>query len=100
MKSRLNVIDVGDEVIYRPAFGTEPATIAKVVGLTLTEDAREKDGIQIDTAFTRDVEANRVVFDLESGKHAEPRWCYSEQVEMSRPPGGGPVGYMRGLRNV
>ena len=67
-------IKVGDRIVYRPAFGSEPPTVKTVEGLTLTRGSRSKYGEQTESVTWEQIKANRVLFSL--GGH----WCYSDQV--------------------
>lgn len=73
-----HIINIGDTVTYRGSFGGGLAKRAKVVGLTLTEKPRMKDGQECLSVFVDDVKANRVVFDLDDG-----HWCYSDQIVLA-----------------
>jgi hypothetical protein len=70
-----NIINVGDMVTYRGGFGGDPPKRAKVVGLTLTDEPREKYGQEVLSVDVQSVKANRVLFDLDDG-----HWCYSDQI--------------------
>jgi hypothetical protein len=73
-----NIINVGDTITYRGSFGAGLAKQAKVMGLTLTEEPRMKEGQECLSVFVKDVKANRVVFDLDDN-----HWCYSEQIVLA-----------------
>jgi len=70
-----NIINVGDTITYQGSFGGGISKQAKVMGLTLTDEPRTKDGQECLAVFVRDVKANRVLFDLDDG-----HWCYSDQI--------------------
>ena len=70
-------IKIGDTVVWRGCFGHDMPLSATVEGMTLTDNPREKYGMEVDKVYKRDVRDNRVVFDLDNG-----HWCYSEQIDL------------------
>ena len=71
----MNTIKLGTKVAYCGAFGASPRKSVTVVGLTLTDHPRAKDGKSVREVTIDDVKANKVCFDLSDG-----HWCYSEQI--------------------
>ena len=76
-------LKVGDEIIYRPVWGTAPPVKVTVEQMGITEGEREKHspknkGMDDVPEVSWDlVRANRVIFDLSNGK-----WAYSEAVDV------------------
>lgn len=70
-----NIINVGDTVTYRGAFGRDLPKQAVVRGLTLTDEPRSKYGQEVLSVGVDSVKANRVLFDLDDN-----HWCYSDQI--------------------
>ena len=70
-------IRVGDEIVYRPAWGTGPATRVCVESMEVTLYPREKYGDPADEVDVVLVEQNRVVMTLDNG-----HWAYSDQVDL------------------
>lgn len=72
------MIRVGDTITYRPGFaGTEAPRQVKVLELTLTQEPREKYGVEVNAVHEICVRENLVCFMLDDG-----HWCYSEQVDL------------------
>lgn len=70
-------ISIGDTVLWRGSFGLDNAAPAQVVAMELTDQPRQKYGIDRPTVTYQQVRENRVVFALSNG-----RWCYSDQIQL------------------
>ena len=68
------MLKIGDEVMWRGAWGREPAMKAKVIEIEAT-DYHSKDGYPVDEISWREVRADRAVIVLDNG-----HWCYGKQV--------------------
>jgi hypothetical protein len=75
----MSVVKVGDTVMWRGAFGGDPARPAVVMGMEVTNGPREKDGRDVEVASWSLVRENRVVFILDTGN-----WAYSDQIQQPR----------------
>lgn len=71
----MSILKVGDEVMWRGGFGDDPAKVAKVVQIEITEQARSKYGVSVDSVHWDMVKANKTLISLDNG-----HWCYGEQV--------------------
>ncbi len=67
-------IKIGDKIIYRPSFGLGGPTIARVTGIEVSENPREKYGTPVDSVSMEIVKENRAIFMLDDG-----HWMYSDQ---------------------
>ena len=77
MKYNYDTIEVGDVILYRPAWGDNPPRMAEVAGMSLVPNVGDKEGgVSVDKVERWQVEAQRVIFDLSNG-----HWCYSSQVD-------------------
>ena len=74
-----NTIRIGDTVMWRGTFVNKKPTPAVVSELTLTEFENEKQGIQVDAVYKRDVRDGRVLFGLKDDEFHQ-LWCYSYQI--------------------
>jgi hypothetical protein len=70
-----SILKIGDEIIYRGCFGSGTEEKVIVEGITLTEEPREKYGVEVEAVSVSDVRANRTLLSLSNG-----HWCYGEQV--------------------
>jgi len=68
------LISVGDTVMWRGAWGSEPPKQAKIVYMELCVREREKYGIEVEKAYF--VDKNRLCVSLDSG-----HWAYGFQIE-------------------
>jgi hypothetical protein len=68
-------LKVGDEVLWRGCFGTEPAKPARVTGLEITEYPRSKHGFEVDQVAWFMMRENRVLILLDND-----HWAYAEQI--------------------
>ena len=69
----MSKIKVGDFVMWRGAWGSEPPAKAKVIGLEITETRRDKEGTPATEVSPRH---DHFIVDLDNGK-----WAYGWQVE-------------------
>lgn len=69
------VIKIGDTVVFRPAFGTEPPKKAVVEDMELSEKPRFRYGDPVEEVTYQQVRDNLVTFSLSDGS-----WCYSDQI--------------------
>jgi len=67
-------IKVGDTVLWRGHWGSDPAKPAKVEAMELCEQPRQKYGIQVETIHYRD--KDRTLFVLDNG-----HWAYGYQID-------------------
>lgn len=75
IKNDAKFVKVGDRVMWRGAWGTEPEKEAVVTRMEITEYPRQKEGKEVEIAKWSEVFENRVVFDLDN--HC---WAYGEQI--------------------
>ena len=71
------MLRVGDEIMYRPTWGTGPLTRVRVTGMEITTEPRSKYGTTVEEVSWDLVQANCVIFDLSNGK-----WAYSEAIDI------------------
>ena len=69
------VLKVGDTVSWRGTFGVDPAVVATVEGLDVTEFPRCKYGDAVQAVSWELVRKNQVLVHLDN-----ERWAYSEQI--------------------
>ena len=69
-------IKVGDKVMWRGCFGTDPAREATITSLEITDIPRTKYGDEVDEVSWEDVRSNRVLFGFDNG-----HWAYSDQID-------------------
>jgi hypothetical protein len=67
-----NIIRVGSAVIYRPVWGSAPATTARVVAIEVTEYPNQKYGVDVDAVHLD----SHYVLSLDNN-----HWCYSTAVD-------------------
>ena len=72
----MKLIHIDDYVSYRPGFGADAPRPAKVQGLTLTKEPRDKYGVDAKKVSVDEIIENRVVFSLDDG-----HWAYSDQID-------------------
>jgi hypothetical protein len=68
---------VGDEIVYRPSWGSGVETVVRIESMEVTRYPREKYGHPADEVDVGLVEENRVVMTLDNG-----HWAYSDQVDL------------------
>ena len=66
---------VGDPVMWKGSWNTQPAERAVVTGLQVTDHPREKYGEEVESVSWALVDANRVLFSLDNG-----HWAYGDQI--------------------
>lgn len=71
----MDTVKIGDKVLWRGAWGSEPAKLVTVEGLDVTDYPHEKYGVEVDEVCWDLVRQNRVVFSLDTGN-----WAYSSQI--------------------
>lgn len=71
----MKTIKINDIITYRPSFGMGARTSTKVIGLSVTEYPRDKNGKEVREVDIELVKQNKVLFDLEDG-----HWAYSDQI--------------------
>jgi hypothetical protein len=71
----MDTVKVGDTVLWKGAFGMQPAQKAKVVMMELTPGPRQKYGEDVEKVSWDMVHQNRVLFTLDNG-----HWAYSDQI--------------------
>ena len=71
------MLRVGDEVMYRPGWGSGSLTQVRIESMEYTEEPRGKYGHSIDLASWDAIAANHVMFDLDNG-----HWSYSDQIDI------------------
>lgn len=71
------MLRVGDEILYRPSWGSGPLTRVRIERMEVTTEPRSAYGTETDEVSWSLVQANRVVFDLDNGK-----WAYSDAVDI------------------
>ncbi len=71
----MDIVKVGDTVLWKGAFGSGPEQEAVVKGLEITGVPYEKEGDSVDEVPWSLVRRGLVVFDLENG-----HWAYSNQI--------------------
>ena len=71
------MLKIGDEIIYRPNFGTGYPIKVTVENMEVTAGEREKNGETVEEVEWDMVRLNRVIFDFDNG-----RWGYSDAVEI------------------
>ena len=69
----MKILKIGDKVLWRGAWGNEPAKEAKVKSIELCERRGEKEGKSVLVAKWADAE--RLVVDLDCG-----HWAYGYQI--------------------
>ena len=69
------ILKVGDPVIWRGSWGSDAPVKATVTHLEVTEQPREKYGIEVNAGFWDAVGENRVVVSLDNG-----HWAYGSQI--------------------
>ena len=67
-------IRVGDEVMWRGAWGSQPPRKVKVLRMELCEYERQKYGVEVEEALLKD--KDRLCIDLSSGN-----WAYGFQIQ-------------------
>lgn len=70
----MEVLKVGDTVMWRGSWGSEPAKRAKIVRMELCKVERDKYGVEVSSAWLQD--KNRLCVDLDNGS-----WAYGFQIE-------------------
>lgn len=70
-----DVVKVGDTVVWRGCFGSEPPQKAKVETLEITKEPHTKYGREVKEADWASVYADCVVFGLDNG-----HWAYGCQI--------------------
>ena len=70
----MNVINVGDTVMWRGKWGADPAKPAKIIRMELCKQERDKYGVEVNSAWVSD--KNRLCVDLDNGS-----WAYGFQIE-------------------
>ena len=71
----METLKIGDQVLWRGGFGMDDQRFAEVVGLTVTEDEREKYGKDVEEVEWEEVLSNHCVVSLDNG-----HWAYGEQI--------------------
>ena len=71
------VLKIGDTVLWRGGFGSEPARLAVVEGIEIT--GGYKYGDSVDEVPWSEVYDRNVTVDLENG-----HWAYAEQIRKNR----------------
>jgi len=71
----MKMLKVGDSVYWSGCFGTEAFKAATVTGIQLTEEPREKYGIEVEEVEWTLVADNYAVVTLDNG-----HWAYGEQI--------------------
>lgn len=77
------ILSVGDTVLWRGAFGTDPAKPAVILGIEVTAGPREKDGCPVDSVEWATVRANRAIVTLQGDGCDFENWAYGEQISPS-----------------
>lgn len=68
------IIRVGDNVLWRGSWGSQPAKLAKVIGIEKTSRPREKYGYAVNEILVSDKEC--AVFTLDNN-----HWAYGHQID-------------------
>ena len=71
----MKMLKVGDSVYWSGCFGTEAFKTATVTAIEVTEEPREKYGVEVDEVEWNVVAANCAVVTLSNG-----HWAYGEQI--------------------
>ena len=72
-----DTLKIGDTVLWRGGFGSEPARLAVVEGIEITNGG--KYGDSVDEVPWSEVYDRNVTVDLENG-----HWAYAEQIRKNR----------------
>ena len=72
-----DTLKIGDTVLWRGGFGSEPARLAVVEGIEIT--GGYKYGDSVDEVLWSEVYDRNVTVDLENG-----HWAYAEQIRKNR----------------
>ena len=75
MSTATRSVQVGDTILYRPAWGMFDPTAVKVTAMETTEFPRQKYGAPATEVSYGMIRQNRVLFTLDNG-----HWCYAQQV--------------------
>jgi hypothetical protein len=68
------MLKVGDSVMWRGAWGTQPAKKVKITGIEICKEG-DKCGRQVDEVSWDKVDSRRIVLDLDNG-----HWSYGTQI--------------------
>ena len=71
----MNMLKVGDKVMWRGSFNQDEPKVATVETIEVTKQPNEKEGDSVDEVSWDMVKQNRVVVVLDNNK-----WAYSNQI--------------------
>ena len=73
----INLLKIGDEVLWRGTFGMESPKKVKVIGIEITHGG--KYGDEVDAVDWKEVYGRNVTVDLDNN-----HWAYAEQISKLR----------------